>query len=372
MIATTQRDRYNGNELPDSVTVLINGRFLCQPVTGTQRYAHELIRAIDNLLAESLERVRVKVLAPQSAVEPPHLRRLRVTRVGRFSGQMWEQLELPFYASEGILFTPCGGAPLLHRRNVITIHDAAVCAVPRGYSFAFRTWYQFLNGRLCRTARHVLTVSQFSKAELVKWYGADPERVTVSYLGSEHALRPQSEPDILRRNGLSPFKYALFVGSNNPNKNLSALVSSLPRLASLGIQIVVAGPTDERVFERSPNTLGVCRLGYVSDSELRALYENASCFAFPSFYEGFGLPPLEALALGCPVVVAASTALRELFSQIAFMCNPDDPADIADKIVKACAASPEDRQRYRTFAQHFSWNECATTTWRVLSRISGG
>ncbi len=341
-------------------------------MTGTQRYGHELLRSLDQFLSgpgSSLP--AVTVLVPPSVKIVPKYSRLLVSQVGRFSGQIWEQFELPFYATGGLLFTPCGGAPILHPRNVITIHDAAVVAAPQGYSRAFRTWYRFLNRRLCRSALHVLTVSQFSKAQIVQWYGANATRVTVTYLGSDHALRPEPEPEILARNLLSRFKYVLLVGSKNPNKNLAGLLQTIPHLADSSIPVAIAGPSDAKVFGKSQIADHlVCDLGYVNDSELRTLYENAACFVFPSFYEGFGLPPLEALALGCPTVVADSTSLAEIFKSIAFMCNPHDPSDIADKILEACRAPQENRQQYREFAGTFRWDQCMKTTWDILAHFA--
>lgn len=341
-------------------------------MTGAQRYGHELLEKLDSLIAESQSNFpAVKVLVPSSVKNLPAYRHLSISPVGRFSGQIWEQLELPFFSKGGILFTPCGGAPIAHRRNIITIHDAAVIAAPQGYSLIFRSWYQVINWILCRLSLHIFTVSHFSKAELIKWYGANPSKVTVTYLGSEHALRPEPNPSILTRNLLVRSQYALLVGSNNPNKNIAGLLQALPYLDDSGIKVAIAGHRDAKVFgTHSIANEKVCDLGYVNDSELRSLYENAACFVFPSFYEGFGLPPLEALALGCPTVVANTTSLSEIFSDIAFMCNPNNPSDIADKILEAWKAPEEDRVRNREFARGFRWVECAKKTWELLLNLA--
>jgi glycosyltransferase involved in cell wall biosynthesis len=352
--------------------IFINGRFLRQRLTGTQRYAYELLENIDSLLdASPAPRPAVTMLVPSSGGELPSYRNLKVTRVGRYGGRIWEQAELPFYARGGVLFTPCGGAPVAHRRNIITIHDAAVFAAPSGYSKGFLLWYRFLYRVMCRTALHVFTVSEFSRAELIKWCGIRPEKISVTYLGSEHALRPQPEGAVLAKNHLERFKYVLGVGSRNPNKNIAGLLRAVPLLAGSGFELALAGGSNSKVFgDAAVSGEEVRDLGYVNDSELRTLYENAACFVFPSFYEGFGLPPLEALALGCPTVVANSASLTEIFEPIAFLCNPADPADIADKIKAACRAGETDRLAYRRFASSFRWAECAIITWKVISRIS--
>jgi hypothetical protein len=118
--------------------IFINGRFIAQRVTGTQRYAHELLREIDIILEQSPTPPQVTLLVPPPAESLPKFRHIAVSQVGYFSGQLWEQLELPIHARGGVLFSMVGGAPLLHRRNIITIHDAAVFAAPKSFSLAFR------------------------------------------------------------------------------------------------------------------------------------------------------------------------------------------------------------------------------------------
>ena len=124
--------------------IFINGRFFSHRVTGVERYSRELLNALDHLLENATAGVEVEVLVPSSVTDAPVYRHLKVTRVGRLSGHAWEQIELPRYASGGVLFTPAGGAPLLFRRNVITIHDAGTFAFPLGYSWKFIAWYRFM------------------------------------------------------------------------------------------------------------------------------------------------------------------------------------------------------------------------------------
>ncbi len=353
--------------------IFINGRFLTQRITGTQRYAHELVKQFDGILGakSTVSSPEVTVLVPPSDQPMPVFRNIRILRVGRWNGQLWEQLELPFYARGGILFSMVGGAPLLHRRNILTLHDGAVFAMSESFSAAFRYWYRFLYRRLCHTALHLFTVSEFSRAELVKWCGAEPERITVTYLGSGHALRPKPDDGVLVRNQLEPGKYVLAVGSRNPSKNLKGVLSAYRLLRDSGLQLVIAGASYSRIFgSQEIEDEGLRDLGYVSDSELRSLYENAACFVFPSHYEGFGLPPLEALALGCPTVVADGSSLREIFHEAAFLCDPNSPEDIARKTLQACQSNEEDRKRYREFAQRFRWEDCAAMTWSTILRFA--
>jgi len=349
----------------------INGRFLSQTITGTQRYSHEVLRQMDSILvAAAGQWPQVELLVPPGRFEWPEYRRIGITAVGAHKGQIWEQTELPYYARGGVLFTPCGGAPIVHPRNVITIHDASVSAWPAAHRRRFRIWYASLYRALCDTALHILTVSQFSKDEMVRYWRADPTKITVTYLGSEHAPRSAAKLEILARLNLKPRKYVLTASSNALHKNGEGLKLACPLLRVAGLELVVAGPRNTKVFrgqvEFPPE---VIQTGYVDDGELRALLENAAGFVFPSFYEGFGLPPLEAMALGCPAVVSQTTSLTEVFGSLAFLCDPHDPSDIAAKAIEASQAPQEYRERCKDFAAVFQWERCARITLRTLSEL---
>ncbi len=350
-------------------SITVNGRFLSQPITGVQRYAIELLNALDILLQiNSIEQVPVTVLAPQDAREIPRWGSLRVEKVGRLSGQLWEQLDLPIHARGSLLFTPCGGAPVVHRPHVITIHDAGPFSTPGTYTVAYRSYYKALQKILTRTAVHIITVSEFSRQELMGFLRIPPERITAIPLSGEHILRHRPDDAVLTRYALQPGRYILGVGSKNPNKNLSGLTQAAGYLPAGSPEIVIAGGSNHSVFANAQDSpAGIRELGFVDDSELRTLYESAGCFLFPSFYEGFGLPPLEALTLGCPVVVARAASLPEVFREIATYCDPRSPQDIAGQVSRVLAGGHPSRESLVAFASQFTWERCAKETWKILS-----
>lgn len=356
-------------------TVAVNGRFLTQPITGVQRYALELLAALDRLLqAGAIPRVPVTVYACSDARSLPRYSFLQVRRVGRLTGQLWEQLELPLYARKSLLFTPCGGAPAVHRCHVITIHDAGPFRTPLAYRAAYRTYYKTLQRYLASTAAHILTVSEFSRGELLEALGVQKSKITCTYESGEHILAFERDPKILVRHGLVQGLYAFAVGSANPNKNLMGLMKAATVLRPSGIQIAIAGGINSRIFSESeyPSD-SVRRLGVVSDAELRTLYENAGCFVFPSFYEGFGLPPLEALTLGCPVIVSRMAALPEVFGGAAAYCDPYSAVDIAAQIRQVMTGDDESApERRKAYAAQFTWERCAEQTWAILMKVMSG
>lgn len=348
----------------------INGKFFCQQITGTQRYARELLNQLDTLLSEDNYRdMAVEVLVPRSAHAIPQYVNLEVRAVGRASGTFWEQIELPQYCHGQMLVTLSGGPPILHSRNVLTIHDASVFAAPAGYSLTYRLWYRNLYRRMARKAEHILTVSNFSKSEIVKWCGASPDKISVTYLGSEHFSSLKADPTALARFGISG-RYVLAASSHQPNKNFIRTVQALSYLKETGMEFVIAGGYDNKVYGQGLKLPDGARiLGYVSDAELKALYENAACFVFASLYEGFGLPPLEAMASGCPIVVSRAASLPELFDGMATFCDPYSPEDIGNAVKLSLASPPATAGELKLCAKTFSWEKCARETLELLKTI---
>lgn len=355
----------------NKVSFCINGRFLGRRITGVQRYGREVVRELDLRLSTLDGVINAEILVPQIPKDLPSYRAIRVRRVGFLTGHAWEQLELPFYCHGRPLFTPSSAAPLLYPKNLPTIHDTAIFSAPSGYSARYGNWYKILGWILCRTSLKVLTVSEFSKAELLRWCCKRPESIVVTYSGWDHAVAAEPDPRVLEKWGLLPGRYILSVGSKNPNKNFRGVALALPYLRGCGLDIVIAGHHDDPVFRRTAADFpGIKSIGYVTDPELRSLYENAACFVFPSLYEGFGLPPLEALALGCNrVVVSDRASLPEIYAGMASFCDPGSPQDIAEKVLAAIGAprrTQEESRELQAQIRRYSWKACADKVWEAL------
>ncbi len=353
-------------------TIYINGRFLTQSLTGVQRYAYELLLAMDcHVGARPLaaQDIRFEVLTPPDAVPPP-LAHIPVRVVGCCSGQAWEQLELPLHTWGSMLFNPCNTAPLLKRQRVVTLHDAAIFTWPEAYSRTFATWYRLLFRQVCRSVSHVITVSEFSRAELARECGLRGDRSTVIYHGYEHILRVPANEAILDRLGVRARRFALVVSSHNPTKNFAGLAKALSLLQDPDFDVVVVGGANSRIFSSSeegwPPFVRVA--GYVQDAELRALYEATSCFVYPSLYEGFGIPPLEALACGAPVIAADIAPLREIYSDAVAYCDPTSPTDIARSLDAAMHGQSRNTAAVRRCLEYFTWNRCADQTIEFLTQ----
>lgn len=358
-------------------TVFINGRFLAQRVTGVQRFAAEILRALDDLLVSATDwkQGSVVVLAPKGA-RPVRLRAIGFHQIGSVSGHAWEQCVLPLATGRSPLlsFGPTG--PLAKRAQVVTIHDAAVHAVPAAYGTAFRTWYKVLLPIIVRRSPRVMTVSEFARGELVRYFGADEGKIRVTGEGWQHMDRLASDDRILARNGLRRGRYFLAVSSSTASKNFAVIARALPMLPA-DVVVAVAGATDPRLFAASgvPVHPGMVPLGYVRDEELRALYENATAFVFPSLYEGFGLPPIEAMALGCPVICSNAASIPEVCGAAPLYFEPSDAAALA-ALMRQLVSEPGLREsmigRGRERLSAHSWKSAAATYLALIREWTQG
>jgi glycosyltransferase involved in cell wall biosynthesis len=286
----------------------------------------------------------VERLAREMAVRLPALRpdRYQVIAPPRSlahrAGHVWEQATLPVLAAGcALVYSPANLAPLASRRNVIVIHDAAAFRHPEAYSPTYVAYQRRLLPALARRARLLITVSEFSRRELIDALGVPPERIRVIPPGVDERFFDPSDPEpVTRRHGLTR-PYALAVGTLSERKNPALLSHLAARLQQHGIDLVLAG--SDRSYLRG-GEVGVRRLGCVPDEDLPRLYAGARALAMPSIYEGFGLPCLEAMAAGLPVVAADRAALSETVSDAGLLVDPADRDGFTAAVLSACGDEP--------------------------------
>ncbi|MDP9090020.1 MAG: glycosyltransferase family 4 protein [Pseudomonadota bacterium] len=349
--------------------IAINGRFLTRPATGVDRFARELLRAWSPRYAVS-GATRV-VLPANSQVSSVEGVALPFQRVGSLKGHAWEQVELPLHCSEDLLLNLCNTGPVLHRSQLVVLHDAGVNATRSSYKWTFRTWQTFLIGSLMRRANIVATVSKFSASELIRWFPGIRRRVEIISESGEHILDVPADHTVLQRLQLRDERFVLAVGSRSPNKNFSAIIRAAALLSDMDIKIVAVGGSNSRIFSGVElEAKNLILAGYVTDGELRSLYENAQCFVFPSFYEGFGLPPLEAMHCGCPTLVSNRSAMPEVCGEASLYFEPDDPADIAQQLRRVLSSGTlrsEMREAGFIRTKLFTWNKAADQLHSLLT-----
>ena len=328
--------------------IAINGRFLTQRASGVQRFAMETIKAIDALLDTDYAALkgRIELVAPRQARDLP-LKNIPLRRAGFFSGYVWEQFEFPLHAAGRLLLNLCMLGPLITRHQIVVVHDATVRALPNNFSARFRAAYSFLIPRLCRRSDLVVTVSEFSRQEIGKLYGANIANMPVCQEGGDHITAVAADPAVLCRLNLEGRKFFLGVGVDSANKNIASVVAAFHAAKLDDTVLVLTGAKDPKVFGeigQIPSD-GVRMVGFIADAELRSLYEHALALVFPSFYEGFGLPPLEAMTCGCPVVISEQPALIEVCGDAALRCRADDVGAIT-KHMRTLASDASLRANY--------------------------
>ncbi|MCC5973619.1 MAG: glycosyltransferase family 4 protein [Rubellimicrobium sp.] len=367
------------------MTLFINARFLTQPLSGVQRYARELVSALDARLADDAGLARA--LGPVTAFHPadlaldrtgplPDWRAIRPSPLRGGRGHLWEQGALLSATRGGVLLSLGNSGPLLHPRQVIAFHDTHLWDMPEAFACRYRLWHGMLRPRLARRAAEIVTVSEHAARALSARLAVAVERFGIVPNGADHILRLSPDPDVPAALGLTRGGYLLAVGNLSPNKNIARLVAAHAMLPTAPPLVIAGGPAPG-VTSASPAAGGrVIAAGRVSDAGLRALYEGAAGFVFVSLHEGFGIPPLEAMALGVPVLASRRAPLPEILGEAPLWCDPEDTADIARGIALLAAIAPAERAARIGLglaqAAGHTWQASAARLIGRLLEMSGG
>jgi glycosyltransferase involved in cell wall biosynthesis len=344
--------------------IILNGRFLSQRLTGVQRFSQECVRAIDELLCnpaevpEALRQTQFILARPRGSRELP-LRTVQSVVVGRAVGHAWEQWSLPRFVGGDLLVNFSYSGPIGLRNQVITMHDASVAAYPSAYTWPYRVFHNFMVSHLSKRAKFVMTVSDFSRREISLRYGIPVHRIQVSPEGWEHALSRWSPIDFERRFQLKPFEFAVCVGGQTQTRNIRAVVDAFSSSRDCVQNLLIVTGSNQWVFapssEDAKSSGGVIFLSNLTDGELAALYRFASFCIVPSVYEGFGLPAIESLANGCPVLAANAGALPEIFGPALTYFDPKTPDSLKSAL-----------SRWRSFGRDSDVSHSGEAVTRVL------
>lgn len=331
----------------------INNRNLSgKKITGIQRYGQEIISRIHTANFNE-----IICYSPEG-----------------FRGHLWEQIRLPFLI-DGLLWSPSNTGPIFYKNQVVTIHDLAVFDYPEWFTKEFRLMYHLLLPRLARRVKHILTVSEYSRRRLIEQFNVSPAKVTAIPLAAAAQFKPVDAMEVLQartKHGW-PDRFLLSVGSLEPRKNLGRLLIAWEAWPNRpeDLRLLVVGAAGRvfagQGFDHVPD--GVQLLGRVEDTDLPSLYAAAEAMVYPSLYEGFGLPPLEAMACGTPVITSNTTSLPEVVGNAALLINPYLEVSLLQamqRITEQPQLRVELSMRGLERSRLFSWERTAAETERLL------
>jgi glycosyltransferase involved in cell wall biosynthesis len=328
--------------------IIVNGRFLTRRVTGVERYGREILQLIGG---------SCRVERPGGSLDGP-------------MGHTWEQFILPCRVnSQSILWSPANTGPLWLSNQVLTIQDLSPLEHPEWFQKIFSAWYRLFLPLLAKRVRKILVPSEYVKHKVAARFGVDNILVTSAGVNKEFF-----HPSALKPTRDLPAEYVLFVGSLEPRKNLTALFKAWNKIKDqfTDVWLVIAGDTG-KVFHATslPQEMErVLFLGYITDEDLPSLYARAKLFVFPSLDEGFGLPPLEAMACGTPVIASNGGALPEVIGEAGMIFNLSE-TDGLPKTMIACLSDEKLclslREKGLSRANLFSWQKAAGLVWGALN-----
>ncbi|NJP05571.1 MAG: glycosyltransferase family 4 protein [Chloroflexaceae bacterium] len=358
--------------------------------TGTERYSLELLTALAGL--DSFNRYTLYCNQPPAMLPPlPPNGTLRVLPFPRLWTHTRLSLEM-YQHPPDILFVPAHVLPLYHpARSVVTLHDLGYLAFPEAHPPARRLELHLTTLWSARTARRIIAVSEATREALVHCYGIDRSAIAVVHHGLSPMFRPVQHPHTVRSilarchcNEQAPLPpYLLFIGTVQPRKNLARLIDALALVVHRGdlpapyenLHLIIVGKRgwlDEAIISRAAEqgiAERVCFAGYVADQDLPALLSAALAFVFPSLHEGFGMPVLEAMACGTPVLTSNTSSLPEVAGDAALLVNPHSTPALAAALVRLLndtALRADLRERGLARAAQYTWERCARQTLSIL------
>jgi glycosyltransferase involved in cell wall biosynthesis len=346
--------------------VYINGYFLTQKTAGVQRFALNLLSQIDLLLLKQQSAsLEVRCLVPYDIQYEFKNIKVQVIqskiRAIDTRQTLWEQLVLPLAVKGKFLLNFCNFAPIFKHNQLIVVHDVIPFRYPEAVGKMWGWLFRFIVKRFAKNSKYLATVSRFSAQEL-QVVTHIKRHIIVLGNSADHLNRITPDNSILARFNLKPKKYVLTVSSQASiaYKNFVLLEKAATRL---DFPLIAVGSATNATSQNN-----ICYTGRVNDDELKALYANAYAFIFPSLYEGFGIPPLEAMACGAPVIAADIPVLHEVCGNAAIYFNPYDALDL----VNACKMLSSDKvselvtQGYSQ-VYNYSWQKHAQALLNVIA-----
>lgn len=339
--------------------IYVNGRFLSHKMDGIGRFSVEICKQLQKL------GLNFKIVIP-NWLDYENREGFELVKFGNLKSHFWEQVDLPrFLKRRGkpLLVNFSGLGPLFYRNQIITIHDLSFYANKTWFSKAYTLAYGFATPIVAKNSKKIFTVSNFSKSEIIKFLKVEEAKIQVIYNAVDNELGNRLRPTEISE-PLLPIiknKYILAVSSIDPRKNLQRLIDSFLKLGLADYKLVLVGKTSSHFnIDLSSDNQNVVFTGFVTDADLSALYKNCEFFIYPSLYEGFGIPPLEAMKSGCAVIASDIPSLQEVCAEAVLYVDPYDTEDMKNKMLEIITNTDlkkELKARGTTRSRFFTWED---------------
>ena len=341
--------------------LVVNGKFLSQRTTGVQRFAREVVSRLDPLVKD----LDVELVMASDARDVPEFKNIKVKTLPGKASVFWEQIKLPLYLvrKKALGLHLCNVAPFL-KPDIAVVHDANVERNPHWFTWKLVLWYSFLHRACALRAKKILTVSEFSKKELQDVFRIPDEKIANVGEGWQHIERIGFDEKALQKYGLESKGFYFSLGTLALHKNLK-WICEYARMHPEE-NFALSGSCYKKVFGNAVLDFpeNVHFLGYLSDEEIKTLMRDCKAFLFPSFYEGFGLPPLEALSLGTKIIVSDIPVMHEIFGDSAHYIDPAAPAGAdLNQLLETPAEEPF------SALERYTWQRVTVKVWYFFSGL---
>lgn len=346
--------------------MIINGRFLCNKIDGISRFSLEICKQLKE------NNIHFSLIVPKYC-NYENTDEFNIIYFGNNKSHLWEQIDLLRFLLKNnspLLVSFSGIGPVFYNNKIITIHDLAFYKNKNWFSKKYYFLYSILTPLAAKNAQHIFTVSNFSKVEIVKYLKINERKITVLYNAVSFNTNTSINSSHLNFKLDKPF--FLCVASLDPRKNIHRLINvfSNKDLSEYNLVIVGKGASHFN-FKKTNTSENIIFTGYISDSDLIYLYSNCEFFIYPSLYEGFGIPPLEAMSMGAAVMVSNIPSLKEVCSECAIYFNPEDEVNILEVILNSIKNKPYTELLKKKGIEHsrlFSWNDSALTANKIINK----
>jgi len=344
-----------------SAEYVIDGIFLTRRLTGVERYSINLIKELDKIVEPGV----CELLVPLCCDKSLDLKNIKEIRYGRIKGYLWEQTDLAFYLRKhkANVISLCNTIPFFAPRGIVALHDISLKVNPHFFNTSLRGVYSVMVFQIMYLAiiwskAHIITVSEFSKSEILRAYRINPDRISLVSNGWQHILEIEPDEAVIDRLAIKNGGYFFAMATAAPNKNVKWIIEAARQhpeetFVLAGHMSLSAGGEDK------PANLILA--GYVSDGEAKALMAHCKAFILPTFYEGFGIPPMEALASGAKGIIVSDTpCMREIYGDIADYIDPYDYDHTSVDL------RPRSREEIEAFLDNYSWEKAAKALLELL------